>query len=211
MLEFQQRTGDGRPHWHILIDIANCPCGRIDLDAAWKFWRNKWHLGGLQLSVKRKFDDPIYAVNYITKYLTKYPAKGYPGWILKSKKRIRFFQGSRSLGPLSGHRNTKASDSTGQERRRRRPMRPLVDRMAECDQRSNVLVEVIEFGEAAPSCRFQGTIDAAPGRLLMLAELNSVDAGLAVRKVQFNRSNSVVNAVEPFVTPKLKCPLFSPS
>lgn len=199
VLEFQQKTGDGWPHWHILIDLADCPGGKVDLKAAWQFWRDKWHLGGLQLSLRREFDDPAHAVNYITKYLTKQPGKGYPRWVLESEKRIRFFQGSRSLGALVGHGGNKKSESTGKDRRCRAPMRPLVERMAACGQKSNVLVQTLEPGDQEPSCQFVGTIGAAPGPLLVLFESGKIDAGLVVQRVRIERPDRVVDAVEPCV------------
>ncbi|MHB1157662.1 MAG: hypothetical protein ACYC26_12610 [Phycisphaerales bacterium] len=100
MLEFQQKTGSGWPHWHILVDRSDAPGKKINLDRAWELWRDKWGLGGLQLQAGREFDDPRHAIFYVTKYLIKQPEKGYPIWVLESKKTIRFFQGSGKLGSI---------------------------------------------------------------------------------------------------------------
>src|SRR5690606_33249807 len=51
-LEFQMLTGDGWPHWHLVIQV---PPGGLDLKRAWHLWRDKWGLGGLDL--KRKSSD----------------------------------------------------------------------------------------------------------------------------------------------------------
>ena len=101
VLEFQQETGEGWPHWHLCIDRADLPGRMVPLARAWKLWRDTWHLGGLQLSVKRQGLTSAHALNYITKYLTKSPQSGYPEWVLHAHS-IRFVQGCRALGPLVG-------------------------------------------------------------------------------------------------------------
>ena len=103
---YQQKTGSGWPRWHILVDRSDAPHKRINLDRAWELWRDKWGLGGLQLQAGREFDDPRHAIFYVTKYLIKPPEKGYPVWVLETKKTIRFFQGSGKLGSilLAGNR-----------------------------------------------------------------------------------------------------------
>src|SRR6185369_1412740 len=70
VLEFQTKTGDGWPHWHLLIDLDDVG-GRLDLAKAWRLWRDKWGLGGLDLSTRKSFADRQHAVLYVTKYLTK--------------------------------------------------------------------------------------------------------------------------------------------
>lgn len=49
VLEFQMKTGDGWPHWHVLADAVGSR-GRVDLKLAWRLWRDTWGVGGLDLS-----------------------------------------------------------------------------------------------------------------------------------------------------------------
>lgn len=202
VLEFQQKTGDGWPHWHILIDLSDCPGGRVDLEAAWKFWRRKWNLGGMKLSERHQFEDPVHAVNYVTKYLSKLPASGYPDWVLNSKKRIRFFQGSRSLGPLTGYCSTSSKSEPSEKRKRRRSMVPLIDRMAACEQRSHVLVETVEPGVPEPSYRYVGKLPVAPGRLVLLRTLGKINAGLGIEPVETVRFGNIFTEARPFIALK---------
>lgn len=44
VLEFQTKSGDGWPHWHVLIDLEDVG-GPLDLTHAWSLWRGRWHLG----------------------------------------------------------------------------------------------------------------------------------------------------------------------
>lgn len=96
VLEFQK---SGWPHWHLLIDK---PGGYLDLKAAWAWWgwnRDGWKLGGVDLG-KIQTKDGRRAVLYISKYLVKYPAGGFPDWVLDLNRRIRWVQASRAVGRL---------------------------------------------------------------------------------------------------------------
>ena len=151
VLEFQQSTGGGWPHWHILFDLADCPGQKIDLDKAWTCWRRRWNIGGLHFQpLRRGFNDTKHAVFYITKYLGKQPSKGFPLWVLESRKRIRLCQASQNFGAIAmAERERKATAvqvlPNGKMRRGR--MRPLLNRMAKCQQTSNAYLEYA--GEAA--------------------------------------------------------------
>jgi hypothetical protein len=99
VLEFQK--GDGWPHWHVLVDLASCPGGRLDLKTAWRWWRDQWGIGIIDLSLKgHSPKTQIHAVRYITKYLVKFPEGGFPVWVMNSHERIRFVGSSKSIGAV---------------------------------------------------------------------------------------------------------------
>lgn len=111
VLEFQMKTGDGWPHWHVLADAVGSR-GRVDLKRAWHLWRDTWGVGGLDLSNnERLLDRPVSEiVRYLCKYMVKFPEKGFPSWVLDMSN-VRFVQGSRSVGALvSGGRDEGVSE-----------------------------------------------------------------------------------------------------
>ncbi len=175
VLEFQQLTGDGWPHWHVLIDVAGLPGGRVDLKRAWALWLHKWGVGSVDLGKpgKRGFhksNDPGHAVMYLTKYLTKQPDGGYPIWVLRSRRAIRFVQGCRQLGPLVDvPRKRAAREVTGARAGRSR----LIERMATCDGRSHAWLKWKYLdestGELVERVRYAGEISASPQQLVELS------------------------------------------
>ena len=60
------KSGTGWPHWHILIDLADVPAGKLDLVRAWELWRDRWRLGVVDLSYRKSFNDPEHALHYIS-------------------------------------------------------------------------------------------------------------------------------------------------
>ncbi len=139
VLEFQQKSGDGWPHWHVLIDLhgvyGNDLRGRIR--KAWRLWRDTWRIGGLDLQLRKRFQQVDHAIQYVTKYLTKYPERGFPAWVLESS-RLRFCASSREVGAIvSTPRDTPETDTPGTGKPRAEA-RPMVDRMAECGEQSTV-------------------------------------------------------------------------
>lgn len=100
VLEFQMKTGDGWPHWHVLADAVG-KRGRVDLKLAWRLWRDTWGVGGLDLSNNdRLLGRPVSEIiRYLCKYMVKFPEKGFPSWVLELSN-VRFIQGSRSVGAL---------------------------------------------------------------------------------------------------------------
>ncbi len=162
-LELQMKTGEGWPHWHLVIDL---PPGGIDLTKAWRLWRDKWHLGGLDLQRKNN-RNAEHAMFYVTKYLTKYPKEGFPDWILNLDRRIRWVQACGKLGPLVSDREQTtadlAEDDEAVESVTDKPHRPLAVRMAECGE----LVDFLLPSEDVPG-RYcfvgrlpRGIVDAA--------------------------------------------------
>ncbi len=160
VLEPQQETGDGWPHWHVLVDIGDLP-GKwyhrelkataaatprdtsgwiyvphfLDLNRAHRLLR-KWQVGEqCRLSVRKdSFESPEHAINYLTKYLVKMPKRGYPPWMLK-RPRIRFTGSSRPIGRLvaAEKSSTERGDAEEEpETLERRDARPPIERIADC-------------------------------------------------------------------------------
>lgn len=161
VMEPQTDSGEGWPHWHILIDKSPLP-GRwyngdqkasskarpaditgwtyiprfLDLGRIHRLLR-KWKVGEqFMLSEKRdSFASPLHAVNYITKYLVEAPKRGVPAWMLQ-KPGVRIAAASRALGPVltSSQRKAEKPTAAGNQRmpRHRKPNRAPVERIAEC-------------------------------------------------------------------------------
>lgn len=99
VLEFQQ---NGFPHFHLLVDASFVP---YDLVAdRWNCFRPanageatgvRPGFGSVRFSAP-KFADHRHAANYACKYLIKHPEHGYPEWVLKSERIVRY-RASRGL------------------------------------------------------------------------------------------------------------------
>jgi len=170
-LEFQQATGEGWPHWHLLVDLADLPGRRIDLKRAWTLWRDTWHLGGLDLSTKKTGMTSAHALNYITKYLTKFPDGGFPEWVLHAHS-LRFVQGSRALGPLVGkisYGMPPDEEEEEEESPREHVRKPNLEANSRCGLMSTVMREEIDGCTGELRYRFLGALPVSPGFLLSLA------------------------------------------
>jgi len=164
VLEAQDNTGDGWPHWHILIDMSVLP-GRwynrtlkrksVNRPADARGWHRiphfldlnkvnrllqKWGFGGSHLSEKKRdFTSAAKAVNYITKYMIKPPKRGNPPWML-NRPRVRMYDKSRDVSRAlgtKGNPSKKKADTV--KPRRRSPARPPVKRIAECGYRFAII------------------------------------------------------------------------
>ncbi len=103
VLEFQKNAKGGWPHWHVLIDASRLPGGRVDFRKAWEIWLERFKVGMPKFSVEglpRGFKNPVHAIRYITKYLTKRPEDGFPEWVSEERDRVRFLAASRRVGAL---------------------------------------------------------------------------------------------------------------
>ncbi len=183
VLEYQQKTGNGWPHWHILIDMNDRPRGRVDLDKAWELWRGAWGVGGLDLEVREEeFHSVEHALMYITKYLMKQPEGGFPTWVLKSRHAIRFFQGCRLLGPLVAKCSVKRPPPVedGQVPSRG-PRRSLLDRMSECQVgRGRVFALQVDPSSGEQRAHFIGPLPCSPGRVASLVASGQLSASIEV-------------------------------
>jgi len=196
VLEFQKKTGDGWPHWHILVDLAEAPGGRVDLERAWHFWRDTWGIGGLDLQCRKKFGDPAHAVLYITKYLQKQPHQGYPLWVLDSPKCIRLFQGSGAMGALVNTEGKPAAPRDPDAPVQRAKRRPLAQRMAECGQRSVAMVETA-YPDFDPDYRHLRVVPLRPSRLAALHSMGRIDGNVETEVVTFGGGDC--SELRPFV------------
>jgi hypothetical protein len=197
VLEFQQKTGEGWPHWHVLVDLADLPRHRIDLKRAWEIWRKRWNLGGLDLTEKSaKLSNPEHAIFYLTKYLTKKPEGGFPQWVLESHS-VRFLGGCRELGPLVStpcaieKRNPikpNQSDKTYP------PRRSHLERISSCGTTSKVWAEDVDPSSGEVSRSFLGTLPAEPARLGEMFVRQSV-TGAAERRSELDLPVLPVNVV----------------
>lgn len=197
VLEPQAESGDGWPHWHILMDVSDLP-GKwysrelkeareeepedkkgwqfiphfFDLNRVHRLLR-KWKVGEqCRLTVKKEdFASAAHAINYITKYLVKMPERGYPSWMLK-RPGIRFVQASRALGPVvSGARREKGQEGGKEAKPRlRKANRQPVKRIAECGTR----VAFIQYDGrrdrqviAGPFKALKNTVVASPGAVIV--------------------------------------------
>lgn len=156
VLEAQEESGDGWPHWHILIDVADLP-GQwynkakkqgqtekpddvsdwcyvshfFDLNRVHHLLR-KWKIGEqCKLTVKRdNFANSEHAIFYITKYLIKAPRRGFPPWMLQTRN-LRFYQPSHEVGKMSTE-DKKTPQKEPDKKLRPPVVRVPVDRIAEC-------------------------------------------------------------------------------
>jgi hypothetical protein len=179
VLEFQTKTGQGWPHWHLLIDLADVK-GRLDLQRAWHLWRDKWGLGGLDLSAPRSFSNREHAVLYITKYLTKMP-EAFPTWVMLRQRSIRFINGCKALGSLTGQRSrvSKVKPVDQMNLPFRSPVKVLLERMAKCEMVSNVFGVYGNNLTGEGSWRWIGTVPCSPNDLAELSNQGTVSAEVA--------------------------------
>ena len=87
-----------QPHWHVLFDGADLPSHQINLKLAWDFWRDTWHVGGLNLGSRKAFQSPEQALSCISSYLIKRP-ESFPEWVLATPS-IRFINASKAVGSV---------------------------------------------------------------------------------------------------------------
>ena len=222
VLEFQGKTGAGWPHWHVLLDASPLPRKRIDLDRAWHLWRGTWEIGGLDVRAANKFNSPTHAIFYVTKYLTKFPKDGFPVWVLEAEHRIRFFQACRKLGPLAAPevqpRDTDnesdiakfeipdtedngatvpGRDAEGPPTRRRR-MRSLIERAAECGTAANAVL-ITPDGEGSTVRKWLGTTPSNASRITYLTRSRLIHSDVEVIRMTREFGDSTVMEHRPFV------------
>lgn len=192
VLEIQTKSGSGWPHWHLLIDLDDVN-GAIDLQRAWKLWRDKWHLGGLDLSMKRSFADRGHAVNYVTKYLTKTP-EAFPIWVIDSQRVVRFVGGCKALGSLTGQppreRIERDEEEDPQLKLFREPRTLLLVRMARCGMKSTVFGVDGNCDTGEGGWQWMARIDCTPNDLIEMAEQGLVS--LRVAAVDWGESELLV-------------------
>ncbi len=166
IMEAQEKSGDGWPHWHILLDIGDLPAmwfnkatqkaqeeppankdgwvyipHYFDLNKARRLL-SKWEVGKQCVLSKRHRDlkNPEHAICYMTKYLIKSPRRGFPQWILKTP-RVKFYALSREFNRKSESVETKEEKKPSLKRKNNKARKP-VERVAEC--RKKVLFSIFD-------------------------------------------------------------------
>lgn len=160
VLEAQEESGDGWPHWHILIDVADLPSrwyhvkDKISIKEkpeniqGWLFIPHffdlnkvhsllrKWEIGEqCYLSVRKdKFHNSKHAIYYITKYLIKTPKKGFPPWMWEFRN-LRFYQPSYEVGSINSKESIqkpKKQEEKKEEVKEKKGCRSPLVRVSEC-------------------------------------------------------------------------------
>ena len=187
VLEFQTKTGDGWPHWHVLIDKSALPGRFFSLKRAWKFWREKWGVGGLQLAGDRKGMTAKHAVNYITKYMLKQPEGGYPVWVLESSH-MRFIGSSKAVGVLTTHPKD-ASPPPDDDPDPRGPASPLIDRMAACGESSVLFAERADPDTGEVRYQHVGRVPMSPADLAAHSAAGVLPVKVVAEEVEVTRES----------------------
>lgn len=180
VLEFQSKTGDGWPHWHLLVDVAAFG-GRLPVESlrrAWRLWRDKWHVGGLDVE-RVSFSSAEHSIRYITKYLCKQPETGYPPWVLKATKSIRLLGGSKVVGALtpevSGGKGPDESWADDDDDEDGSAAVPLLERLVGCRCCSVLVREDVDTLTGEVRCSYEAAVDVARDRILSLVADGDVE------------------------------------
>ena len=180
VIEFQTKTGDGWPHWHVVVDADFIPFEKLCNLWAQKGWSDaRWGkrppfvrgarpvLGSVQFRAKGK-NDSARIVSYLTGYMTKAPApsqnfpRGWPAWVLDREVAIRRWSCSRDFWRVCEHRNKAASAEEKQWAGLRREFGPGgEEHWEECDElelkpprnRESVHARISRCGEKSVVCR----------------------------------------------------------
>jgi hypothetical protein len=186
VLEFQTLTGEGWPHWHLMIDVGDLPRRRVDLRRAWALWRDKWGLGGLDLAKKEtKIKSPEHAVFYITKYLTKMPKGGFPLWVLQAHG-VRFIQASQAVGPVVFKRSERAKGSVVEgvedfEKETRGERKSFLDATSRCRLTCRIWKREVDHGTGETRLRFAGSLPTSPTQLAALSTEKMISADVQIQ------------------------------
>ena len=163
VLEPQEMTGDGWPHWHILIDQHPLPTQWWN-DVAKKSSKKKpadtrnwirlkqfigvkkadgllqkWHVGACHLSRRKPYKSREHAINSFTRYITQKARRGFPRWMLEWGRNLRMF--SCSMEVSKALRSGKPPDGRRQKAchaspsRTTRRFRSHAERISECDSK----------------------------------------------------------------------------
>jgi hypothetical protein len=95
------------PHWHVLIDADF-----IDFEKLKEAWNRNWKdwkervaagrpgFGSVRFTRRKKFVSSTHAALYATKYLIKFPAHGFPAWVMdQPRRRVHRYSVSRGFWP----------------------------------------------------------------------------------------------------------------
>jgi len=149
VLEFQSKTGEGWPHWHVLLDAPGS--GWFDFAEARRLWWGTWGIGNIDVKIGIGANGGVF---YLTSYMTKVAAT--PQWVLASSKTTRKVGASKAVGSIMRHRPAGADDepsldhaeegSTPVEHpeppiyEKPRHEHPVLWRLAECGQSARMTI-----------------------------------------------------------------------
>ncbi|HEV2293806.1 MAG TPA: hypothetical protein VGR35_08110 [Tepidisphaeraceae bacterium] len=181
VLEFQTQSGEGWPHWHFLVDLSDVG-GFLDLKRAWKLWRDRWKLGGLDLQCRITAENREHAVFYVTKYLTKTP-EAVPPWVLLRARALRFLGASKAIGSLTGKLPAAPAEPLDPGEQMNLPFRSartvLLYRMARCKMKATVFHFSGDIETGQGEWKWAGTIAAPVEDIIELAETGLISARVA--------------------------------
>ncbi len=173
VMQLQGKTGEGWPHYHLLIDLSHLPCGKWQrkrafgklIDRLRRFWRHEWGIGEFKLNAwEPDWDESAGEVaatfiSYITYYMLRAPDKPYPQWVGNRTKAIRFVSSSRAVGAIA---SPPGRGQEGAEDPPPRPFRPLFDRMAECGKSTDVFAVTVDALTGEERRVFRCSIPVSP-------------------------------------------------
>ena len=163
----------GYVHWHIIAQREN---GQAFLpkDSIAKMrhlWRDVWKIGN-QVNVTAAKKSGKYAINYITKYISK-NAGSVPGWFMKLSK-ARLFQASKAVGALVFRYKSADADPL-REKRIRAGARPFLARVVGCGSKSIIQEEVVDKRTGVVWWRYVRTVDIKYDQLKRCIRAGFVD------------------------------------
>lgn len=129
VVEYQTKTGEGWPHWHVVLDATYIPFQTLCELWAQKAWSvERWGerpefkgkgqrpvLGSVQFRCKG-YENRARVVSYVTGYMTKAPKKTeefpdrWPAWVLDCKYPIRRWSCSRDFWRYSEKPESRGDD-----------------------------------------------------------------------------------------------------
>ena len=105
--------------------------------------------------------------------------------MLESRKVIRLVAASRNLGPLVSDGRSKPRNSSDRDRRPRGHRRLLVDRLAECGQRTTAMRQNIDAENEWVDSVFVGTVPVSIQQLVTMRKQDRLDRRVRVEEPVF--------------------------
>ncbi|MBI1369352.1 MAG: hypothetical protein GC162_11955 [Planctomycetes bacterium] len=90
VLEFQTKTGEGWPHWHVLADV-----GYVEYAEIRRLWWGLWGIGNIDVQKVNAASGAWYLSSYLTK------ASAAPPWVLAMTRPVRRIAASRLVGRIT--------------------------------------------------------------------------------------------------------------
>lgn len=206
VVEMQTKTGDGWPHWHLLV---YCPESRSreeiqhEVEKAWRIRTPgavdeetgevvTWIKQSIGISDVQVTRDRKAAARYIAKYINK-RWEAHPAWMLNSYRQIRKFRFSKGVFAFLAERKLHIPKRGSRKPRtgRRRRRRLMVERLARSE------TQHIVFRKDAGNLKYAGRVGLPKAdKRLIRAVLNSgiaepiIDVG---RRLAFRASGRILH------------------